>query len=412
MLKPRLFPTLVLLLLSIFVQADVLEVCSSCTISSLQKGIEASAAGDTLLLKKGVYKEYDVLIDKPLTLLGENKPLLDAGKKGYGLIVKADDVTISGVAVTNIGQSYTKDFAAIYLSKCKNFIIEKVELSKVFFGILIEKSHYGLIHKNHVTSEAISEAGSGNGIHMWSCSNLRIENNETDHLRDGIYFEFVTESVTVHNYSHDNIRYGLHFMFSNNDEYHYNKFARNGAGVAVMFSKVINMSNNTFTENWGTASYGLLLKEIYDAEIKNNVFKENTMGIFTEGSTRINYINNDFENNGWAIKVSGACYTNVMKHNNFVNNSFDVSYNSKVNDNTFDENYWSDYTGYDLDRDGIGDIPYRPVKLFSYIVNRTPETILLLRSLFMEILNFSEKVSPIFTPDNLLDNAPHLKRFE
>ncbi|MGB0849747.1 MAG: nitrous oxide reductase family maturation protein NosD, partial [Bacteroidia bacterium] len=120
----------------------------------------------------------------------------------------------------------------------------------------------------------------------------------------------------------------------------------------------------------------------------------------------------DFENNWWAIKVSGACYTNVLKHNNFVNNSFDLSYNSKVNDNKFDNNYWSDYTGYDLDKDGIGDIPYRPVKLFSYIVNRTPETILLLRSLFMDLLNFSEKVSPVFTPDNLLDNYPQIKRFE
>ena len=73
-------------------------------------------------------------------------------------------------------------------------------------------------------------------------------------------------------------------------------------------------------------------------------------------------------------------------------------------------NYWSNYTGYDLDKDGAGDIPYRPVKLFSYIVNRTPETIILLRSLFIDIIDFSEKVSPIFTPDNLIDETPEMKR--
>ena len=95
-----------------------------------------------------------------------------------------------------------------------------------------------------------------------------------------------------------------------------------------------------------------------------------------------------------------------------VNNSFDISYNSKVNDNIFDRNFWSSYTGYDLDKNGIGDVPYRPVKLFSYIVNRTPESIILLRSLFIDIIDFSEKVSPIFTPDNLMDHNPLIKQLQ
>jgi len=80
-----------------------------------------------------------------------------------------------------------------------------------------------------------------------------------------------------------------------------------------------------------------------------------------------------------------------------------------MNDNAFNDNYWSSYTGYDLDKDGVGDVPYRPVKLFSYIVNQTPETIVLLRRLFIDILNFSEKVSPVFTPDYLVDATPKMK---
>jgi nitrous oxidase accessory protein len=169
------------------------------------------------------------------------------------------------------------------------------------------------------------------------------------------------------------------------------------------------MTQNIFKENWGTASYGLLLKEIYDAEIENNEFDQNTIGVYTEGSTRINYKNNTFNRNGWAVKIAGACYTNKFEKNNFLYNALDISYNSKLNDNTFDENYWSSYTGYDLDKNGYGDVPYRPVKLFSYMVNKTPETIILLRSLFVDILNFSEKVSPVFTPDDLLDNNPLMK---
>ena len=92
-----------------------------------------------------------------------------------------------------------------------------------------------------------------------------------------------------------------------------------------------------------------------------------------------------------------------------MHNAFDISYSGRINGNIFDRNYWSEYTGYDLDKNGMGDIPYRPVKLFSYIVNRTPETIVLLRSLFVDIINFSEKVSPIFTPDNLKDFNPLMK---
>jgi nitrous oxidase accessory protein len=154
----------------------------------------------------------------------------------------------------------------------------------------------------------------------------------------------------------------------------------------------------------------MLLKEINDSEIKGNTFEDNTIGINIEGSNRINYTHNTFKNNGWAIKVRGACYTIKFIENNFLYNSFDIAYNSNVNDNVFDKNYWSNYTGYDLDRDRIGDVPYRPVKLFSYIVNRTPETIILLRSMFMDIIDFSEKVSPVFTPDNLLDYHPQIKK--
>ena len=384
--------------------------CKSCDFSSIQVAINNASENDTVLLQKGIFKEFNITIDKPLVLLGTKNTKIDAMGEGYGIIITADNVTLDQINITNIGQSYTKDFAAIYLSKVKNFKIIRSTLSNVFFGMLIEKSNDGIIENNHISGESTTEASSGNGIHMWNCSNVQIRNNELNGLRDGIYFEFVTKSVVTNNNSHHNLRYGLHFMFSNNDEYHHNTFKSNGAGVAVMFSKYIIMTNNTFTENWGAASYGLLLKEIYDAEIRDNIFNKNTIGVYAEGATRVVYEKNLFNQNGWAIKVSGACYTNTFTRNNFVNNSFDISYNSKVNDNTFDNNYWSSYTGYDLNRDGIGDIPYRPVKLFSYIVNRTPQTILLLRSLFMEILNFSEKVSPVFTPDNLMDNHPQVKR--
>jgi len=387
--------------------AKQIEVCSTCDTKTIKEAILIANDGDEIIIKSGVYKEHGViLINKSVKIKGVGNPVIDGEFKETILKIKADNFSIEGLKIINVGQSYTKDFAAILVSKSKNFVIKNNILEDVFFGILVEKSHYGFISNNQVSSHAKDQASSGNGIHLWHCSNMQINGNELFGVRDGIYFEFVKKSKIFDNNSYDNLRYGLHFMFSNNNEYFDNVFTNNGAGVAVMFSKFIKMHNNIFVKNWGSASYGLLLKEIYDAEIENNTFEQNTIGISVDGSTRINYKNNTFLQNGWAIKIVGACYENDFAKNTFLNNALDLSYNSKINSNKFDNNYWSDYTGYDLDKDGVGDVPYRPVKLFSYIVHNTPEAIILLRSLFVDIINFSEKVSPVFTPDNLVDNSP------
>lgn len=388
-----------------------IQVCPSCNLSDLEQAIEHARVNDTIIVEPGSYAAHNLAIDKPLTLIGRKGAILDGGGESYVFRLLADSITVSGFELINSGRSFTKDYAAIYTSGAANFQIINNAISASFFGILLEKSRHGVIQGNTVTGKSTREDQSGNGIHLWNCKGIEISDNEVFGMRDGIYLEFVDSSNIHHNYTHNNVRYGLHFMFSNHDAYTNNTFENNGAGVAVMFSKWIVMRENRFLENWGAASYGLLLKEIYDGEVVNNLFEENTIAIFIDGSTRINYKKNTFRQNGWAIKVSGGCYLNHFMQNNFIGNAFDVSYNSRMNDNSFDHNYWSDYNGYDLDKDGIGDVPYRPVKLFSYIVNNTPETIILLRSLFVDIINFSEHVSPVFTPDDLQDSTPSIRSF-
>jgi len=387
-----------------------IEVCSSCTINTIKKAVALAEDGDEILIRPGTYKESGIEINKSIRIKGIDYPVIDGEFKETIFKITADHFSMSGLEIINVGQSYTKDFAAILVSKSKDFTIENNKLKNVFFGILVEKSKEGVIANNNVSSNSVSQANSGNGIHLWHCSNMTVFSNILTGLRDGIYFEFVKKSKVFDNQSFENLRYGLHFMFSNENAYYNNVFKNNGAGVAIMFSKFVKMYNNKFEHNWGSASYGLLLKEIYDAEIENNIFEQNTIGISVDGSTRINYKFNTFLRNGWAIKIIGACYENVFTENNFLNNALDLSYNSKINSNSFERNFWSEYAGYDLDKNGVGDIPYRPVKLFSYIVHNTPETIVLLRSMFVDIINFSEKVSPVFTPDNLIDSNPLMKR--
>ena len=404
------FLIVLLLACNLFAFANTLTVCKNCSLKTISEAILKAEAFDSILIKKGTYKEYNLVIDKALTLIGENFPVIDGDFKGEIIKIIADNVTLDGLFIINVGTSYTEDYAAVRVVKSKNFLIQNLVLEKLFFGIYLEKASHGKVYNNKITGDAIEEYNSGNGIQLWYSQNIEIDQNIVTHVRDGIYLEFSNFCKITNNRSLENIRYGLHFMFSNDDLYEGNTFQNNGAGVAVMFSKRILMYRNIFKDNWGSASFGILLKEINDSEIIENIFENNTTGINIEGSNRVNYRNNDFINNGWAIKSRGACYANHFVNNNFMYNSFDLAYNSKLNDNTFQNNYWSNYTGYDLDKDGIGDVPYRPVKLFTYVVNRTPEAIILLRSLFIDLIDFSEKVSPVFTPDNLLDTSPNMKR--
>ena len=379
---------------------------------TIQEGIAQASEGDTVLVKKGIYKEVNIIIDKSIVLLGENLPTIDGEKKGEILKIVADNVTVDGFKIINVGTSYTSDYAALRVIKKNGFLIQNLVLEKLFFGIYLEKSNNGKVLNNKIKGNAVNEYNSGNGIQLWYCKGVEVSGNNVQNVRDGIYLEFSDNITITDNFSKNNLRYGLHFMFSNNNKVINNVFETNGAGIALMFSKFMEVEYNVIKKNWGTAAYGLLLKEVNDAILKNNVFIENTVGITVEGSNRLEYSNNDFTGNGYAIKVKGACYENKIINNNFRYNSFDISYNGRINNNIFRNNYWSNYTGYDLDKNGIGDVPYRPVKLFSYIVNRTPETIILLRSLFIDIIDFSEKVSPVFTPDDLMDDNPRMKPIE
>lgn len=377
----------------------------------LAKAVTKADTGDTLLINYGQYYEYGIVIDKPLTIIGIDFPEIDGQDQGEIMTVIAHHVTVEGLHFKNVGVSYLKDHSGLRIKRRSNAVVRNNKFSNTFFGIYLERVTNALVTGNEIVGVPRDEASSGNGIHAWHCEELQIEHNRVTGHRDGIYFEFVNNSTIAHNQSFGNRRYGLHFMFSDNDVYHHNKFAENGAGVAVMFSKFIDMRHNIFFHNWGRASYGLLLKEIYDATIEDNAFRQNTIAINIEGSTRITYRRNEFSRNGWAIKMAGGCLDNEITQNNFRSNTLDLVLNSHVNNNTFSGNYWSEYTGYDLDKDGVGDVPHRPVKLFSYILDRTPEAIALLRSFFVRLMNFSEKVSPAFTPANVLDHQPHMQPF-
>ena len=378
-------------------------------ISTVRRAVYLSQNGDRIIIKKGYYRESDIVIDRQIKIEGENYPVIDLENKFQGFTVKENNVSISGLEIRNIEVNYMHDLSGIKIENSKNCLIENNIIYNTFFAVYLANSDFIILRNNKITGFAKSESSSGNGIHLWHCNNILIENNETSGHRDGIYFEFVSKTLIKNNYSHNNLRYGLHFMFSDSNSYQENLFRDNGAGVAVMYTKNIEMTGNRFEDNWGPASYGILLKDISRSLIKRNTFKGNTIAIFAEGSDKMMIRENEFINNGWAVKILGNCYNDSLISNNFSGNTFDISSNSSRNENYYNGNYWDKYNGYDLNKDNTGDVPYRPVSLYSMMVEKVPESIIMLRSFITEILDMTEKVMPVFIPETLLDENPKMK---
>lgn len=378
--------------------------------TSIHSAIAAAENGDRIRVLPGVYREGNISVNKTVHIAGENWPVIDGENQFEIFTVTANGVVIEGLLLKNVGVSFIHDNAGIKLDSVSNCVIRNNKLYDNFFAIYLARSWDCLVENNEIISHATRETTSGNGIHLWYCKNITIRNNHISGHRDGIYFEFVQLGRITNNLSEHNLRYGLHFMFSDSCHYSGNTFRNNGAGVAVMYTHKVRMVDNLFEDNWGAASFGLLLKEITDSHIYKNTFYRNSIGLYSEASNRNLIERNNFVQNGWAVKLMANSMDNRFISNNFENNSFEVATNSRQNFSLFEGNYWSGYRGYDLNRDGIGDVPYRPVSLFSYLVEQNPPGLILLRSFFIQILNMAEKIIPALTPETLIDQKPLMRR--
>lgn len=385
------------------------QVGPRAAIRTLREAIGKADWGDTLVVQSGLYREGGLVIDKTLYLRGEQAPVLDGEGKHEILAVKAPGVKIEGFVLRRSGVSSMVDYAGIKIYDTHHVTVINNRLEDCFFGIYVQYSQHCVIRGNQLSAHAAEEQQSGNGIHCWKSDYLQIVDNKVSGHRDGIYFEFVTRSLILRNFAKKNLRYGLHFMFSNHDDYIENDFEENGAGVAVMFSNHVRMISNRFRENWGDASYGILLKEISDGMVAGNRFESNTVGILLEGVSRMEIRQNQFLRNGWALKVQASCMDNRLTLNNFLGNTFDMATNGSLVLNVFTHNYWDKYEGYDLNRNQVGDIAYRPVSVYSMVVERNPPAMMLFRSFMTKLLDESEKVIPSITPEDLKDAYPLMK---
>jgi nitrous oxidase accessory protein len=380
------------------------------SVSTLTVALQQARPGDTILVLPGTYREPRVTVAVPVTILGQGGPIFDGQGSHEILTVTADRVTIRGLTLRNVGHSYTEDRAAIRLEAVRGCTIADNRFDAAFFGVYAARSSDCVVADNVLQGRGGNQTTLGNAIHLFQSDGFTVARNRIRGHRDGIYLEFSPRTRILENESAANLRYGLHFMYSDSCEYRGNRFVRNGAGVAVMYSRAVTMVENRFESNWGPAAYGLLLKDIKDSRVERNVLSRNSTGLYAEGSDRITVTGNQFLGNGWALRLMADATDNSFRRNRFEGNSFDVATNSSGGSpSSFAENYWDRYAGYDLDRDGHGDVPHRPVRLFSVLVEQSEPALILLRSFFLDLLDLAERVMPAMTPERLLDARPLMR---
>ena len=393
-------------------ESPQVEVTPAGPVRTIASALRLVRSGGRVVVMPGIYHEQGIVVDRPVEIVGQGMPSIEGdGAQGI-LTITADDVTVRGMRLAHVGTSYVEDRAALRVQNAHRCTIVDNRVDDAFFGIYLANVMGCRIERNALLALHRTETSSGNGIHLWSSRDVVMAGNSVHGFRDGIYFEFVHGTVVSRNVSEGNLRYGLHFMYSDDCRYLENIFRRNGSGVAVMYTHRVQMVGNRFENNWGAAAYGLLLKEISDARLEHNVFYRNTTGLVADGANRIVADRNDFIENGWAIKLDASTGDGTMTRNNFIANTFDMASNSRDPSTVLAGNYWDAYRGYDLNRDGVGDVPFRPVRLFSMIVEHHEPALLLLRSAFVELLDVAERVLPALTPATLADAHPAMRRLQ
>ncbi len=364
---------------------------------------------DTVFLHRGLYREPTIMVRQSVTIRGDAGAVLDGEGQRAILIVFAPHVTVEGLTLRHTGFSGIDDRAALRVVDTHDCRIVGNRIEGAFFGIYLARVTRCDVRDNLITGTAAGEMEAGNGIHLWYAREVHLTHNTVERHRDGIYFEFTHGGVVRDNVSRGNGRYGLHFMFSDSCSYLNNQFIGNAAGIAVMYTGHVEIRGNLFADARGSASYGLLLKAISDSRILDNTFRANSVALHLEDANRNQILGNRFERNGWGIRLMTNADDNTIAGNDFIANAFDVVASGDRNSTRLHGNFWDAYRGYDLDRNGVGDVPHHPVRLFALIVENNPPALILLRSVLVDLLDMAERVLPVLVPAAVIDVAPAMR---
>jgi nitrous oxidase accessory protein len=394
-------------------------------IGDIGRRIAAASPGDTIEIPPGLYEE-NVLIDKSITLVGVGQPVIDGGGRGHDIVeITAPDVTVRGFVIRNTGTDLDKENAGIRALAPRATIEDNV-LEDILFGIDLRMAPASVIRGNRVGGKDLDIARRGDGIRLWRSDDTLIENNIIHDGRDAILW--YSANVTVRANRSFRCRYGFHLMFSNAVVLEDNELSENSVGVYLMYSTVVEMRRNRLIRNRGPSGYGIGLKEVDQFTISDNVIVGNRVGVYIDGSPFTNLKPGEFYRNTIAYNDTGLTFLpsvrgNMLWDNNFIDNIEQVriagrgnlQHNQFWNDDAAGEgqargNFWSDYTGYDQNRDGLGDWVHESYTLFENLLDREPKLRILLFSPAQQAIEFIGRAIPAIRPEpKFVDEVPLMR---
>jgi len=393
------------------VRAEILTVGEAGTFQTIGSAIAAAKAGDTIQVGSGIYVG-NLLIDKSLSIEGNGSPVIKGIGKGSVVEIIADRCSIKGLRIETSGSDLIDEDAGILLRSNGN-TLEGNELSDVLFGVYLFQSAGNIIRSNRITGKPELESGErGGGFHLWNSPRNLLEDNIVTYARDGIYVQNSPNNIFRRNRI-SNLRYGLHFMNSDDNTFEDNVFFDNIAGAAIMYSKKIELRRNTFVHNRGFSSFGILFQDCRECLTEENLILDNAVGLFLEASKSSVFRRNTIAENDVAMQIFASSDENTFTHNNFINNISPLQLIGKVSSTKWQSedggNYWSEYDGYDLDGNGVGDVPHRIHNIFEYLEGNLPRLRIYLNSPAAQSIAAAEKSFPILKGSNEIDGKPIMR---
>ena len=399
------------------VPAPVSSERSTLPLGPIGLRIAAASPGDSLEIEPGVYREH-LRIDKPLTLVARGEVVIDGDGSGDIVEITAPDVTLRGFVIRNTGIDLDKENAAVRVL-APRVLLEDNRLEDILFGIDLREAPDGRIIGNRIGGKDLDIARRGDGLRLWRSDRALVERNTIHDGRDAILW--YSSNVTVRGNHGFDCRYGLHLMFSDHITILDNEFSGNSVGIYLMYTTGVELVGNTLVGNRGPSGYGIGLKETDQFSIRDNLIAGNRSGVYIDGSPFTAAKPGEFTRNTFAYNDVGCTFLpsargNEFTENNFVDNIDQVAVAGRggLDANRFWKgergNFWSDYTGYDLNDDGVGDFVHESQTLFENLMDKRPALRLFLFSPAQQAVEFVGRAIPAVRPEpKFTDEVPLMR---
>lgn len=373
--------------------------------SPLQARVDATRDGGTLEVAPGTYAG-DLVVDRPLRIVGRGRPLLSGSGKGSVVRIRAANVTIEGFDVDGRdGGDLGRDSSGIHVA-ARGVTIRDCRIRRSLFGIYLREADDAVVERCSIRGIPGKDPGEkGSGIHVWNTRRFRIAGNVIEDTRDGLYIQSSSFGTIDGNVARD-LRYGIHYMFSDDNAFEGNLFQDTAAGGALMYSKRISFRRNRFLHNRGFASVGLLFKACDDVVAEDNLIADNARGIFLEGSYRDRFRHNVIAGSDVAIVLYDSCGEVRFEGNAFIGSMTPLNLVGTRTDTVFDGNYWSDNDEPDLDGDGRSDRPYRLSSVFDHFRGNLTAADLMAQGPSAAALAAAERAFPVLRAVAVEDRRP------